>query len=96
MADRILIVEDEEKLAGLLRDYLVQEGFEVAVLMRGDEVADPRIDLLAPAAAGEDAVVTGAGDVVVEMLVGGDAGAEVVRGAGLAGAGDVVELALDR
>ena len=29
MADRILIVEDEEKLAGLLRDYLVQEGFEV-------------------------------------------------------------------
>ena len=40
MADRILIVEDEEKLAGLLRDYLVQEGFEVAVLMRGDEVED--------------------------------------------------------
>ena len=40
MADRILIVEDEEKLAGLLRDYLVQEGFEVAVLNRGDEVED--------------------------------------------------------
>jgi two-component system response regulator BaeR len=38
MADRILIVEDEEKLAGLLRDYLVQEGYEVAVLGRGDEV----------------------------------------------------------
>jgi two-component system response regulator BaeR len=38
MADRILIVEDEEKLAGLLRDYLVQEGYEVAVLHRGDEV----------------------------------------------------------
>ena len=40
MADRILIVEDEEKLAGLLRDYLKQEGFEVAVLHRGDEVED--------------------------------------------------------
>jgi two-component system response regulator BaeR len=40
VADRILIVEDEEKLAGLLRDYLVQEGFEVAVLHRGDEVED--------------------------------------------------------
>jgi two-component system response regulator BaeR len=40
MTDRILIVEDEEKLAGLLRDYLVQEGFEVAVLHRGDEVED--------------------------------------------------------
>jgi two-component system, OmpR family, response regulator BaeR len=38
VAERILIVEDEEKLAGLLRDYLVQEGFEVSVLHRGDEV----------------------------------------------------------
>src|SRR6188474_352365 len=40
MADRILIVEDEEKLAGLLRDYLVQDGFDVAVLHRGDQVED--------------------------------------------------------
>jgi two-component system response regulator BaeR len=40
MADRILVVEDEEKLAGLLRDYLVQEGFEVAMLHRGDEVEE--------------------------------------------------------
>jgi two-component system response regulator BaeR len=40
MADRILIVEDEEKLASLLHDYLVQEGYEVAVLHRGDEVED--------------------------------------------------------
>ena len=38
MTDRILIVEDEAKLAGLLRDYLAQEGFEVTVLHRGDEV----------------------------------------------------------
>jgi two-component system, OmpR family, response regulator BaeR len=36
--DRVLIVEDETKLAALLRDYLVQEGFEVTVLHRGDEV----------------------------------------------------------
>ena len=40
MADRILIVEDEAKLAGLLRDYLTQEGFEVHMLHRGDEVED--------------------------------------------------------
>jgi len=40
MAERILIVEDEEKLAGLLRDYLAQEGYEVAMLHRGDEVED--------------------------------------------------------
>jgi two-component system response regulator BaeR len=38
MAERILIVEDEEKLASLLRDYLVQEGFAVSVLHRGDHV----------------------------------------------------------
>ena len=38
MADRILVVEDEEKLAALLRDYLAQEGFEVAMLHRGDQV----------------------------------------------------------
>src|SRR6195952_2756360 len=37
---KILIVEDEEKLAALLRDYLVQEGFDVHVLHRGDQVED--------------------------------------------------------
>ena len=40
MAERILIVEDEEKLAGLLREYLVQEGYEASVLHRGDQVED--------------------------------------------------------
>ena len=38
MTQRILIVEDEVKLAGLMRDYLVQEGYEVSMLHRGDEV----------------------------------------------------------
>jgi two-component system, OmpR family, response regulator BaeR len=50
MPERILIVEDEPKLAGLLRDYLRQEGFEVDVLHRGDEVEawvrNHRIDLV--------------------------------------------------
>jgi two-component system response regulator BaeR len=41
--DRVLIVEDEEKLAALLRDYLAQEGFEATVLHRGDEV-EPWVD----------------------------------------------------
>ena len=40
MAERILIVDDEHKLAALLGDYLAQEGFEVALLHRGDEVED--------------------------------------------------------
>ena len=40
MSHRILIVEDEEKLAGLLRDYLAQEGFDVSMLHRGDQVED--------------------------------------------------------
>jgi two-component system response regulator BaeR len=38
MVERILIVEDEEKLASLLRDYLTQEGFDVSLLHRGDQV----------------------------------------------------------
>ncbi|HKQ59665.1 MAG TPA: response regulator [Candidatus Polarisedimenticolaceae bacterium] len=38
MAEKILVVEDEVKLAALLRDYLAQDGFEVSVLHRGDEV----------------------------------------------------------
>jgi two-component system response regulator BaeR len=50
MPERILIVEDEPKLAELLRDYLRQEGFEVDVLHRGDEVEawvrTHRIDLV--------------------------------------------------
>jgi two-component system, OmpR family, response regulator BaeR len=42
VAERVLIVEDEEKLAGLMRDYLAKEGYEVSVLHRGDEV-EPRL-----------------------------------------------------
>ncbi len=38
MPDRILIVEDEDKIADILRDYLVQHGFVVHRLTRGDEV----------------------------------------------------------
>jgi two-component system response regulator BaeR len=38
MPDHILVVDDEVKLAGLLRDYLVQQGYEVSMLHRGDEV----------------------------------------------------------
>ena len=38
MAERILIVEDERKLAELMRDYLLQEGYVVDILERGDDV----------------------------------------------------------
>jgi two-component system response regulator BaeR len=38
MADRVLVVEDEPKLAELLRDYLVREGYSVSTLDRGDAV----------------------------------------------------------
>ncbi|MGB0221161.1 MAG: response regulator [Sinimarinibacterium flocculans] len=37
-APRVLVVEDEAKLAALLRDYFVHAGFDVEVLHRGDEV----------------------------------------------------------
>ncbi|HEY9396308.1 MAG TPA: response regulator [Burkholderiales bacterium] len=38
MAERILIVEDEPKIAELLRDYLLQDGYDVDLLDRGDTV----------------------------------------------------------
>lgn len=38
MAERILIVEDEEKIADVLRDYLLRDGYETHHLRRGDEV----------------------------------------------------------
>ncbi|WP_417445549.1 response regulator [Kangiella sp.] len=34
----ILIVEDEIKIAELMRDYLIRDGYEVEMLHRGDEV----------------------------------------------------------
>jgi two-component system response regulator BaeR len=40
MAERILIVEDEDKIADILRDYLVQHGYQVHRLNRGDEVEE--------------------------------------------------------
>ncbi len=40
MAERILIVEDEDKIADILGDYLRQQGYTVHRLARGDEVED--------------------------------------------------------
>lgn len=63
MADRVLVVEDEPKLAELLRDYLVREGYETNVLDRGDAVepwvkANPvdlvLLDLMLPGKSGLD------------------------------------------
>src|SRR4029079_12971405 len=79
MPDRILVVEDESKLAALLRDYLVQEGFEVTVLHRGDEV-EPWVaehegdlvllDLMLPGKNGLDVcrALRARGDVAIVMV----------------------------
>jgi two-component system, OmpR family, response regulator BaeR len=40
MAERILIVEDEDKIGEVLRDYLHREGYETHRLSRGDEVVE--------------------------------------------------------
>ena len=80
MNERILIVEDEEKLAGLLRDYLAQEGFEVSMLHRGDQVEDwvrshgtdlVLLDLMLPGRNGLDvckALRASAADVSIIMV----------------------------
>jgi two-component system response regulator BaeR len=38
--EHILVIEDEKKLADLLKDYLCKEGFTVSCLSRGDEALD--------------------------------------------------------
>jgi two-component system response regulator BaeR len=74
VAERVLVVEDEAKLAGLLRDYLAQEGFEATVLSRGDEVepwvATHEVDL-----------------VLLDLMLPGKSGLEVCKA--LRAAGDV-------
>ena len=61
--ERILVVEDELKIAELHRDYLEQSGFQVSILGRGDEVVsriqkDPAdlilLDLMLPGKSGEE------------------------------------------
>jgi len=49
MADEhILVVEDEEKIADILKDYLQQAGYTVSCLARGDKVAE-KVKSTAPA-----------------------------------------------
>jgi two-component system response regulator BaeR len=49
MADEhVLVVEDEEKIAEVLKDYLCKAGFKVSCLRRGDEALE-KIKSLAPA-----------------------------------------------
>ena len=74
----------------------VREAGPQCAVVVADEVAHARHDLLAPLAAVEDAVVTNAWLLPVHMACAGDVGRERVGGLGLADAGDVVELALDR
>jgi DNA-binding response OmpR family regulator len=38
-SQRILVVEDDKRLAGLIRDYLRQQGYQTAVERRGDHAA---------------------------------------------------------
>ncbi|MGC4394006.1 response regulator [Hydrogenophaga sp. T2] len=63
MSERVLIVEDETKIAGVLSDYLEQSGYTVHHLTRGDEVeawlaAHPvdlvLLDLMLPGKSGLD------------------------------------------
>src|SRR5882724_10590730 len=61
----------------------------------GDEVTHLRINLAAPAAAVEDAVVTDLGLQVVLLLAGRQAGAKIERRRGLPDGADVVVFAFD-
>lgn len=62
--ERILIVEDEKKIADLLKDYLCQSGFKVSCLSRGDEALE-KISSIAPALLVLDIMLPGADGITV-------------------------------
>lgn len=65
MADEhILIVEDESKIAELLKDYLRKAGFTVSCLTRGDEAVE-KINRTAPALVLLDIMLPGADGITV-------------------------------
>jgi two-component system response regulator BaeR len=79
LAERILIVEDEDKIADILRDYLLREGFDTHRLARGDEVEDwmrdngaelVLLDLMLPGRNGLDIckAVKGFSDAAIIMI----------------------------
>ena len=67
-----------------------------ARIVRAHELGHARSDLGAEARAVENAVVADLGTLEVHLVLGRNAGAQIERGAALAGAGDVVLLAFDR
>jgi two-component system response regulator BaeR len=75
MTERILIVEDEDKIAGILSDYLTREGYETHRLQRGDEVL--------PWLAGHPAEL-----VLLDLMLPGLSGFEICRALRSAGAGN--------
>jgi two-component system response regulator BaeR len=66
MAERILIVEDEPKIAEILRDYLLREGYDTHHLERGDEVE-------------EWVRARGADVVLLDLMLPGKSGLEVCK-----------------
>lgn len=62
--EHILVVEDESKIAALLKDYLSREGFTVSCLPRGDEVLE-RIASISPALVLLDLMLPGLDGITV-------------------------------
>jgi two-component system, OmpR family, response regulator BaeR len=66
VAERVLIVEDERKLAELMRDYLLQEGYDTTLLDRGDTV-EPWLEK------------SGADLILLDLMLPGKSGLDVCK-----------------
>ncbi len=69
MAERILIVEDEDNIADILHEYLIHDGFTTHRLQRGDEVLPWLLTNRAPPA----------DLVLLDLMLPGQSGFEVCR-----------------
>lgn len=103
--ERILIVEDDEKIALLEKDYLEMNGYEVSIISNGNEVipeleknkyALVLLDLMLPGCSGYDICrkIRDEIDIPILMVTARAEGADIIRGLGL-GADDYITKPFD-
>lgn len=102
---KILIVEDDENIAMLEKDYLVSNGFEADILNRGDEVIScletrkydlVLLDIMLPGISGYDICrqIRDKIDIPILMVTARTESIDVIRGLGL-GADDYIVKPFD-
>mgnify|MGYP006069988103 FL=1 len=102
--ERILIAEDDEKIAWLEKDYLESNGYEARIVANGDKVIpelmqdsyDLLLDIMLPGMSGYDICrkIREETDIPILMVTARTESIDVIRGLGL-GADDYITKPFD-